>query len=183
MLLTTHTACDQSKTVHTRLPSCRSVQFNLLHVSFQLATFHQLIPTRFRLPYCAGGDKLLAIVNREPEITGVYFTFPLCVCVCVLVPTPRTNRPTAIVANVFSLTVIITNLFLASIVVRDRLPSHWAVYLGIAVIMAGYVSFVLYLVSLLHLDLARGVATRCICRHLHLVFYCRTTMINFKIGE
>ncbi|KAA0187877.1 Natural resistance-associated macrophage protein 2, partial [Fasciolopsis buskii] len=53
-----------------------------------------------------------------------------------------------IVANLLSCTVIAVNLFLASVVVRARLPSHWAIYLAIGVLVLAYLAFIVYLVSL-----------------------------------
>ncbi|TGZ49113.1 hypothetical protein CRM22_010933 [Opisthorchis felineus] len=52
---------------------------------------------------------------------------------------------TLIVANILSIVVVATNLFLASVVVQARLPKFWAVYLGIALLVLAYMCFVGYL--------------------------------------
>ncbi|VDP73202.1 unnamed protein product [Echinostoma caproni] len=67
---------------------------------------------------------------------------------CKSVMAEFTNSiPMTILANLLSCTVIATNLFLASVVVRARLPSHWAIYLSIALLVLAYLSFIGYLVS------------------------------------
>lgn len=53
--------------------------------------------------------------------------------------------PCTVVANLLSVGVISVNLFLASIIIRDRLPSHWTIYLGMALLLLYYVAFVGYL--------------------------------------
>ncbi|OON14636.1 metal ion transporter, metal ion transporter family, partial [Opisthorchis viverrini] len=52
---------------------------------------------------------------------------------------------TLVVANILSVVVVATNLFLASVVVHARLPKFWAVYLGITLLVLAYVCFVGYL--------------------------------------
>ncbi|KAF8568235.1 hypothetical protein P879_04293 [Paragonimus westermani] len=55
------------------------------------------------------------------------------------------SMPMVIVSNVLSITVLATNLFLASVIIHARVTNYWPIYLGIAVLLVTYVSFVFYL--------------------------------------
>ncbi|CAH8824977.1 unnamed protein product [Trichobilharzia szidati] len=54
--------------------------------------------------------------------------------------------PVMICANLISLGVVSVNLFLGSVVIKARLPHHWGVYLGTAILFAFYLGFIFYLI-------------------------------------
>ncbi|CAH8476960.1 unnamed protein product [Schistosoma intercalatum] len=58
----------------------------------------------------------------------------------------KNSLPVSIVANLISISVVSINLFLGSVVIKARLPHHWAVYLGMGLLFACYLGFVFYLI-------------------------------------
>nr|CAH8822596.1 unnamed protein product [Trichobilharzia regenti] len=54
--------------------------------------------------------------------------------------------PVMTLANLISLAVVSVNLFLGGVVIKARLPPHWGVYLGTAVLFALYLGFIFYLI-------------------------------------
>ncbi|CAH8487140.1 unnamed protein product [Schistosoma rodhaini] len=58
----------------------------------------------------------------------------------------KNSLPVSIVANLISVAVVSINLFLGSVVIKARLPHHWAVYLGMGLLFACYLGFVFYLI-------------------------------------
>ena len=53
------------------------------------------------------------------------------------------------ISSLLTLAVISINIYFVVVYIKD-LPKHWAIYLGVAVVMFFYIVFVIYLVSRLH---------------------------------
>ncbi|CAH8463661.1 unnamed protein product [Schistosoma turkestanicum] len=58
----------------------------------------------------------------------------------------KNSIPVSIFAYLISIAVVSINLFLGSVVIKSRLPHHWAAYLGMGLLFVCYLGFVFYLI-------------------------------------